>query len=109
MPIAHASLCAAACVALREPGFALLDIEASDGRGAPLPGVTYVGETPEERSELIAQFEDPFFLSIMGGLLTASFTVRDMLEGIPQLGTQIPLLHAAIANQEEGEATEDFE
>lgn len=104
MAVMHATMCAAACAALREPGFRVLDREPG-----VLPGVSYSTGTAQQE---LAALEDAWFAQIFGGLLMPSFTAAQMLEGIPQLGAEAAQLNTALENRGAGAqhpaSAEDF-
>ena len=94
MAVMHATMCAAACAALREPGFRVLDREPG-----VLPGVSY---SPGTAQQELAALEDAWFAQIFGGLLMPSFTAAQMLEGIPQLGAEAVQLNSALESRGAG-------
>lgn len=105
MAVMHATMCAAACAALREPGFRVLDREPG-----VLPGVSYSNSAAAEQE--LSALEDAWFSQLFGGLIMPSFTAAQMLEGIPQLGTEAAQLSTSLENRGAGAqhptSAEDF-
>ena len=77
LAILHASICAAACAALRVPGFVVVDAEAAIPRVEQMPAA--------QRAPLLAQLEDPWAVIMLGRIFEAGFSSRDMLDGSPRV------------------------
>jgi hypothetical protein len=67
LAILHASICAAACAALRLPGFVVVDALAA------LPGLSLNHMPATPRTALLAQLENPWAVIMLGRIFEAGF------------------------------------